>query len=342
MQTEQEKYGRRLNGFHERMNAKDEEYAKLEETYLRETKSAPPSPITSSFINVRRFSDKQPNIISQEQYDHDINELKQKIKDLVLSHQEEISKLQQEKERELDELGNKLRNENKAQLERVGNILKSEHKGRNEEFIGLISSLESEKKSYIEKLGHFEALKKQLDLDRAREYNMHQEVIQDLKANIEELKKKHTSKIIQMNEKFNSNEARLKSLFINENQQINMHCEARIENLVAEHQNTLQELRDSFDNEKEVIQIKHQTAFDEKCRTFEAEKLDWMKKNGILTNDNKVLIQVANQSKEQKEKISAEFAKFKKDSAIKSKELLNVSCLVFVYLTSFILHNVIM
>lgn len=326
LQTEQEKNHRRISGFHQRMIAKDEEYAKLEETYLRETKSAPSSPTSSAFISVRRVSDSSPpiHIITQKQHDRVVAEFDQKINDLVSAHQAEIAKLQQEKQDELEQLRAKLQEEHREQLLQMSEALRSEHKGSNDKFLTLIDSLEEEKKTYVEKLAHFDALKNQMDLDRTREFNMLQSVIDDLKSKMDELKEKHQSKIIQMNEKFNSSEARMKSLYINENQQITMQCEARIANLIAEHQNNLQELKDTFENEKEVIQIKHQSTFDEHARASNTKQSEWTQTHKSLKNEIKKLNQVLDGAKAKNEKLRIELRTCKKDSSLKTKELMNL------------------
>lgn len=322
-----------MTGFHERMNAKDQEFAKLEESYSRETRSAPSSPTSSTFVtsslgirnNSRRFrNQKSPPVVSQDQYDHDVGELKKKLNDLVSNHQSQIKQLQDDKKLEIEQLAANLQNEHIAQLKQVGDALQSEHKGRNEEFLTLINSLESEKKAYVEKLSQFDALKERMDLDRAREFDLHQTIINDLRRDIEELKKKHQTKILQMNEKFSSSESRLKSLFMNENQQITMHFEASVENLVAEHKNAMQELKDTLENEKEVIQIKYQTASEEISQLFSKERESWKEKQDALIQENKLLSQTVDQTKEQKEKLYADYTKFKKENYLKIRELSSV------------------
>lgn len=330
LQTEHEKYDRRLSGFYERMQAKDEEFAKLEES-LRETKSAPTSPTSSTFIVTRnnttrhRFRNQSPPpVVSQEQYDQDVRDLKKKLSDLVSTHQSHIEQLQHTHKLELEQLKVTLQDEHTAQLKQVADALQSEHNGKNEGFISLINGLESEKKSYVEKLAHFDTLKERMDLDRVREFELHQSIISDLRQEITELKEKHRSKILQMNEKFSSSESRLKSLFMNENQQITMHYEASVENLVAENKNAMQELKDTLENEKEVIQIKYQTASEENSRLFSIERDSWTEQKEALAQENGLLTRAVDQANAQKEKLFADYTKFKKENLSKARELNNV------------------
>lgn len=317
------------------MNAKDVEFAKLEESYLRETRSAPTSPTSSTFVtssslgnrssNSRRFRNQpSPPVVSQQQYDRDIGDLKMKLSNLASNHQSQIEQLQNDKKLEIEHLKATLQNDHTAQLKQVADALQSEHKGRNEEFLSLINSLETEKKSYVEKLAHFDTLEERMDLDRAREFALHQAIIDDLRKEMEELKEKHRSKILQMNEKFSSSESRLKSLFMNENQQITMHFEANVENLVAEHKNVMQEVKDTLENEKEVLQIKHQTATEETSRLFSIERQSWTEQKEALAQENGLLNQTIYQTKAQKEKIYADFTKFKKENLPKIRELASV------------------
>ncbi|KAI8076128.1 hypothetical protein BDF21DRAFT_422662 [Thamnidium elegans] len=317
LQTEQEKYDRRLNGFHQRMHAKDQEFAKLEESILRETKSAPSSPVSSTFPqsfpqhNRRRFRNQpSPPVISKEQYDHDISMLQQEIKQLRTDHKQQLTHFESQKSTEISQITSTLQNQHTAQLKQVADALQSEHTCKNQELLLLIHALESEKKSYVEKLSHFDALKGQMDLDRTKEFELHQTMLQDLKQEVESLKQTNQTKLLQLTEKFQKSESRLKSLFMNENQQLTMQCQAKIENLIAEHQNNLQELSDTLENENQVVRIKHQTAFEELNRVFTNQKLDWDQKLSLLNKQN--------------QKIILEYTNFKKETRLKTKELTNV------------------
>ncbi|KAG2231709.1 hypothetical protein INT48_000449 [Thamnidium elegans] len=317
LQTEQEKYDRRLNGFHQRMHAKDQEFAKLEESILRETKSAPSSPVSSTFPqsfpqhNRRRFRNQpSPPVISKEQYDHDISMLQQEIKQLRTDHKQQLTHFESQKSTEISQITSTLQNQHTAQLKQVADALQSEHTCKNQELLLLIHALESEKKSYVEKLSHFDALKGQMDLDRTKEFELHQTMLQDLKQEVESLKQTNQTKLLQLTEKFQKSESRLKSLFMNENQQLTMQCQAKVENLIAEHQNNLQELSDTLENENQVVRIKHQTAFEELNRVFTNQKLDWDQKLSLLNKQN--------------QKITLEYTNFKKETRLKTKELTNL------------------
>lgn len=312
------------------MKAKDEEYIKLEESYLLETKSAPSSPTSSTFQSFpmprrrrghhqrQHFRNQQsPPVVSQEQYDHDISQLQLEIKDLAEKHQLEISRIESEKATEISQIQSKLQDKYTAQLKQVADVLQSEHSGKNNEFKTLIDSLEAEKKSYVEKLSHFDALKEQMDIDRTREFELHTSIINELRKDMEDMKEKHKLKVLEMNQKFEKSESRLKSLFMNENQQVTMQCEARIENLLAEHKNNLRELKENLDIEKEVVRIKHQTAFDELNRLFIKDKEDWNQKYDMLDKQN--------------QKRVVDYTNFKKESQLKIKDLTNVSVYLLLF-----------
>jgi hypothetical protein len=261
LKLEREKYDRRLAGFYQRINAKNEELARLEETMERKTQSAPTSPVSSTFIARR------PVDVSKIVYDDALKEQKKKISELTLAHEQHVNILQHDMETKYEQLKQQLQYQHTEQLREMCEALKSEHKGKSDEFSNLVNALTQEKHAHLDKLTHFEALKEQIALDHERELNRYRTKMDDLEAKMQEMKEKHTSKILQMNENFDASQARLKELYVYENQQITMQCEARIENMVTEQKHALQELEASCENQKEVIRIEYQSKMDRQARS---------------------------------------------------------------------------
>lgn len=319
LQSEQEKFDKRLNGFHQRMIAKDEEFARIlmEE---RQTKSAPSSPTSSTFLTGRRQA---KVMVTQEQYNNDIQQLKDQIKELVNKHQMEIEKLQQEKAQEMEQLQITHTAQLNQQLAAAAASRDTSQQHDNQKnLLALVNSLEAEKRT-------FDALKSQMDLDRTREFNLHQELIQQLKTELEETRGNHRSKILQMNEKHSANEARLKSLYMNENQQLTMHCEAHVANLVAEHENIIKELKENLENEKEVLQIKHHTVLEEeRAKWAEESQKNWEAKRNVLEKEKQALVEKVDFTLQQKEQLRIDYAKYKKEAGPKLRESSNVSSIL--------------
>jgi hypothetical protein len=205
--------------------------------------------------------------VSKSVYDDALKEQKKKISELTLAHEQHVNTLQHNMETKYEQLKQQLQYQHTEQLREVCEALKSEHKGKSDEFSNLVNSLTQEKHTHLDKLTHFEALKEQIALDHERELNRYRTKMDDLEAKMQEMKEKHTSKILQMNENFDASQARLKELYVYENQQITMQCEARIENMVTEQKHALQELEASCENQKEVIRIEYQSKMDRQARS---------------------------------------------------------------------------
>lgn len=190
-------------------------------------------------------------------------------------------------------------------------------------------------------------LKKQPSADLNSRLTAQNEEIKEFKSTIATLEanlKEANGKLAQMT----AGEARLKQLAVAENAQMMMHAEARVENLAAEHKQSMTELEEEHENEKRVLQIKHQTELDQvkqemlkKQQTLEEEakihigiekenciqklndlESNWKEKFSLIQQQHE---QQADLYKQHKAQLLSEFSKFKREANIKQRELINVS-----------------
>jgi hypothetical protein len=190
-------------------------------------------------------------------------------------------------------------------------------------------------------------LKKQPSVDLKSQLIVRNEEIKELKSTIATLEanlKEANAKLAQMT----AGEARLKQLAVAENAQMMMHAEARVENLAAEHKQSIIDLEEEYENEKRVLQIKHQTELDqvkqemlEKQQTLQEEvetridvekenciqklndlELNWKKKFSLNQQQYEQRFDLYKQHKAQ---LLNEFSKFKREANKTQRELINVS-----------------
>ncbi|KAG0167470.1 hypothetical protein DFQ30_006044 [Apophysomyces sp. BC1015] len=96
--------------------------------------------------------------------------------------------------------------------------------------------------------------------------------IDALQREEDDLKERHRMKIMQLHESFDGDLARIKELFMNESQEVSLHHEARVQNLLTEHKQALCEMKEQYEDEKEVLHIEHLAAIDELQQTHEETK----------------------------------------------------------------------
>ncbi|CEP17310.1 hypothetical protein [Parasitella parasitica] len=189
-------------------------------------------------------------------------------------------------------------------------------------------------------------LKKEPSADITHQLHSRNEEIEGYKSTIAALEvsvKEANAKVTQMTK----SEARLKQLALAENTQMMMHAEARVENLTAEHKQNMIELADEYKNEKQVLQIKHQTELDQvkqdmldRQQTLQEEvetRVDQEKQSCIaklseLESSWQEKIKLAEQKyeyeidlhKQQNAKLLKEFGQFKRTANADQRELVNL------------------
>ncbi|GAN04225.1 conserved hypothetical protein [Mucor ambiguus] len=182
-------------------------------------------------------------------------------------------------------------------------------------------------------------LKKQPSVDlksqvaaRDQEIEGYKSTIATLEANLKE----SNAKVAQMTE----SETRMKQLAVAENAQMMMHAEARVENMTAEHKQSMAELEEEYENEKRVIQIKHQTELDqikrdmtEKQQTLQEkekakidqEKEAYLEKLAKLESGWQDKYLSAQQQHElQLTRLVNEFKMFKQQASLKQRDLITL------------------
>lgn len=176
-------------------------------------------------------------------------------------------------------------------------------------------------------------LKSQLSA-RDQEIEGYKSTIATLQANLKE----SNAKVAQMTE----SETRMKQLAVAENAQMMMHAEARVENLAAEHKQNITELEEEYENEKRVLQIKHQTELDqikqemtEKQQALQQEAVEarieqekevFMAKLADLESVWQDKLSSAQQLHQQQQRqLANEFKKFKQEASITQRNLITVS-----------------
>ncbi|KAL9544143.1 hypothetical protein MBANPS3_007771 [Mucor bainieri] len=187
--------------------------------------------------------------------------------------------------------------------------------------------------------GIIDQLKQQPSVDlksqlaaRDQEIERYKSTIATLEANIKE----SNAKVAQMTE----SETRMKQLAVAENAQMMMHAEARMENLAAEHKQSMTELEEEYENEKQVLQIKQQTELDqikqdmiEKQQTMQEEvearidqeKEACMVKLAELESRWQHKHSSAQQLHEQQRThLANEFKKFKQEASVKQRDLMTL------------------
>ncbi|KAI8368383.1 hypothetical protein EDC96DRAFT_505417 [Choanephora cucurbitarum] len=99
--------------------------------------------------------------------------------------------------------------------------------------------------------------------------NVYLQMIEELNQKLHDTNEMHHMKTKELNERQNQNQERLKELFMAENAQLIMHCQARVENLATEYQQNISELVDRFENEKDVVMIEHKSNLDQVHKELE-------------------------------------------------------------------------
>ncbi|KAK4511813.1 uncharacterized protein ATC70_003812 [Mucor velutinosus] len=187
--------------------------------------------------------------------------------------------------------------------------------------------------------GIIDQLKQQPSVDLKSQLAARDQEIEGYKSTIATLEaglKESNAKVAQMTE----SETRMKQLAIAENAQMMMHAEARVENLAAEHKQSMTELEEEYENEKRVLQIKHQTELDQtkqdmvdKQQTLQEEikiridqeKEACMAKLAELESVWKNKLTLAQrQHEQQKTQLANEFKKFKQETSIKQRDLITL------------------
>ncbi|KAL0139726.1 hypothetical protein V8B55DRAFT_1500804 [Mucor lusitanicus] len=175
-------------------------------------------------------------------------------------------------------------------------------------------------------------LKSQLSA-RDQEIEGYKSTIATLQANLKE----SNAKVAQMTE----SETRMKQLAVAENAQMMMHAEARVENLAAEHKQNITELEEEYENEKRVLQIKHQTELDqikqemtEKQQALQQEAVEarieqekevFMAKLADLESVWQDKLSSAQQlHQHQQRQLANEFKKFKQEASITQRNLITL------------------
>lgn len=187
--------------------------------------------------------------------------------------------------------------------------------------------------------GIIDQLKKQPSVDlksqliaRDQEIERYKSTIAALEANLKE----SNAKVAQMTE----SETRMKQLAVAENAQMMMHAEARVENLAAEHKQSMTELEEEHENEKRVLQIKHQTELDqikqdmtEKQQTLQEEveaRIDQEKEACIVkladleSHWQEELSSSQQLHEQQQRQLANEFKKFKQEASVKQRDLITL------------------
>ncbi|RCI03465.1 hypothetical protein CU098_010995 [Rhizopus stolonifer] len=86
----------------------------------------------------------------------------------------------------------------------------------------------------------------------------YQLVIKELQQKLKNTHAYYSLSLNELKEKQIETQVRMKDLFMAENAQLTIQCQARIDNLIAEQQQHVSEITDCLENEKHVLQIEHQ------------------------------------------------------------------------------------
>ncbi|KAI7866744.1 hypothetical protein BDF14DRAFT_1727615 [Spinellus fusiger] len=98
-----------------------------------------------------------------------------------------------------------------------------------------------------------------------------------LTRKLSQMKEKHITKASHLKDNVQEEVERVKEMFLHESRRTSMQHEAQIQNLKSEHTETLRELEEQFENEKQVWQIEQQTATDELTRQLKRDHQNAMR-----------------------------------------------------------------